>query len=114
VSCKERYIIVDRSDRPSSPGDYTKKPDADKLASPWVEIQIDLLASIIRPLLLLDGQANAVLFLDIQITEKVYKDSMGKIHKHKPPKISIEQRIGIIRGDGIAFEDIPDGQFLKL
>jgi hypothetical protein len=114
VSLKVRYISDNRSDKSSSPGDYTKKPDVDKLASPRVEILIDLLTSIKRLLLLLDGQAYAVLFLDIQITEKVYKDSKGKIHKHKPPKISVEQRIGIIRGDGIAFEDIPDGQFLKL
>jgi hypothetical protein len=58
-----------------------------------------------RPLALIDGHAYAATWAWVQITTTESIDRRGELVRHNPPKVAIEERLLVIRDDGVIFGD---------
>lgn len=62
-------------------------------------------ATMRRPLTIIDGRGYAAVWPYARVTVNESTDSKGKVVKHDPPRIRIEQRLYVVRDDGKMFDD---------
>ncbi len=71
-------------------------------------------ASMTRPLTLLDRQAYAATWQYVQVTKTEDVNKQGEIVQLRPPVVTTETRLFILRGDGVLFGDGADHPFSDL
>jgi hypothetical protein len=78
---------------------------AAKAAPPLLELLDHAPTTISRPLSLHDGKAYAAIWPYVRVTTGESVNRQGEIVRHDPPLESEEQRLMIVRGDGVLFGD---------
>src|SRR5207244_345819 len=78
---------------------------APKAATPMVELLDTEPAILSKPLTLIEGRAYAATWLTVRVTKTESESKHGKIIKHDPPMVTTEQRLFIVRDDGVVFGD---------
>jgi hypothetical protein len=83
-------------------------------AAPNVELLTCPPARLSRPLMLIDGQAYAATWLWTRttITEKCGKD--GELVRLADPVVEDQQRLFVVRGDGVLFGEVSDCKVLPM
>lgn len=74
-----------------------------KAADPVIELLDDAPMRITRPLMLINGIAYAATWLHVKVTLTETQNKQGEIVRLNPPKVTSEQRLYVVRGDGRIF-----------
>lgn len=74
-------------------------------AAPIIELLDAAPPAMSRPLAFLKGQGYAAAWVNVQITVTESVNRQGQIIKHEPPSIQQEQRLIVVRDDGVVFGD---------
>ena len=76
-----------------------------KAADPVFELLDHAPMRITRPLTLVNGTAYAATWLYVKVTQTETTNKQGQIVKFNPPKVTSEQQLFVVRGDGHIFGD---------
>lgn len=74
-------------------------------APPQVELLDEAPAQLVRPLSLIDGRAYAATWCYVKISRRETQQKDGAIVRHDPPLQHSEQRLFVLRDDGVIFGD---------
>lgn len=85
-----------------------------KAAAPIIELLDIAPPALRRPLVLIDGIAYAATWLYVRETLTETQNDKGEIIKHDPPIVRTEQRLFIVRADGVVFGDGGDKPLAEL
>lgn len=93
-------VKQEKWEAPSAPQTTSKKP-----AAPIVEFLEEAPRVIARPLSLIDGVAYVATWPWVQVTRTESLNKKGEIIRHNPPIVTTEQRLVIVRNDGVRFSE---------
>src|SRR2546422_2410166 len=71
-------------------------------------------ASLRRPLALIDGRTYAAIWPYVEVTRTEAFDKQGNVVRLATPEVTTEQRLFIVRDDGVVFGDDGDKPFADL